>query len=95
MKHKTLLEKIMEARIKRSPIQSLSPEAMEEGEVLIAWVCGDIDTAEATKVLGVKSNSQIYQRAGTAMRNLAREGHISIIWNAVPKEEENNGNDQA
>lgn len=81
---KSLLEKILERRVKPSPNRKLSKEAIEEGEVLVAWVTGKIDSAEALSGLDVRTTSQIHQRAGTALRNLASAGYISITWNPDP-----------
>jgi hypothetical protein len=84
---KTLLQKLLDRRGTPAPNSKLSREMIEDGEVLVAWVKGEVDSAEVLAVLDIKSTGQIHQRAGTTLRNLARGGYISITWNQPEKEE--------
>lgn len=76
----TLLEKIISARESHSPLHKLSKELFEEGQVLVAWIQGEVDTDEACRALGITTKSQIHQKAGTSLRNLAKHRYISIQW---------------
>jgi len=83
---KSLLQKIKDKRAKEHPSGDLSQELLEEYEVLLAWVEGDVDSAEAASALNV-STGQLHQKAGTAMRNLRRSGYITVTWNPPEPEE--------
>lgn len=82
---KRMLDKILSARTKEHPNESLADEYIEECEVIIAWLDGVIDSSEAGAAFGC-STSQLHQKAGTALRNLRRAGYITISWN--PREAE-------
>lgn len=84
---KTLLQRIIDQRTKPLPNQRLSQDALEEAEVYVQWVLGKLDTREVTAALNIKYNGAIHQKAGTALRNLAMGGYISITWNREESDE--------
>lgn len=88
-KAKTLLEKLLERRSKAVPSERLTPQTIQEGEVLVEWVRGKVDTTEAASALGCSHTSAVSQKAGSLLRTLASEGYITIAWNphSVPEEE--------
>jgi hypothetical protein len=77
----TLLEKVLAARKKEFPNEKLSKEFIEEAEVLIAWLNGEVDTNEAAKALGINHTSAVPQKTGTILRILRQGGYITITWN--------------
>lgn len=79
-KKMTMLEKILERRVKPAGNGSMTPAMLEIGEVLVAWAEGKIETDEARAAIGHKSNGQVAQSAGTAFRNLLRGGYITVTW---------------
>lgn len=86
--HKTLLQKIMERRVRPRGDHSLSQTMLEASEVCVAWAEGKIDTDEARLALGHKSNGQVAQSTGTAIKNLCHGRYITITWNPKTAEED-------
>jgi predicted PP-loop superfamily ATPase len=77
----TLLQRILESREQNRPLMEWSRQSIEEAEVVVAWLQGKVDSAEACKALGINSTSQIHQKCGTVLRNLCKDRYITITWN--------------
>lgn len=80
----TLLEIILKNRTNGVRVKELPPSDLEEAEVLVAWVKGDVGTPEACKALG-RTRTSIYGKAGAALRKLSRMRYITITWNEQPE----------
>ncbi len=66
----TLLQRAKQLVQPGNSTEMPSDEEIQEAELLIAWVFGEVSTTAAAQVLG-KSNGNVQNRVGPALRNMA------------------------
>lgn len=73
----TLLEQAKKVE-EREPEYALSKEAIEQAELMIAWVMGEISNKQVGTVMKFSHHNSAGTKVGPALREVAKFGRLSI-----------------
>ncbi len=75
----TLLEQAKKIREREGdPQYKLSPKTIEEAELFIAWIMGEVDNRQVASVLKFSHHNSTPTKVGPVLREMAKFGRISI-----------------
>lgn len=81
----TLLEQARKIVEKSEPEYAMGKETIEQGELMIAWIAGEVTGKQVATVLGIKAHHSIGMKVGPILRELARFKRLSIKILPEPK----------
>ncbi len=84
----TLLEKAKVIGSAQRPQYALSKNSIEEAELMIAWVMGEVDNHQVAKVLGIKAVNSVPTKVGPSLREMAKFGRLNLSIKPAPFAEE-------
>lgn len=62
----------------QQPLYEISEQSVQEAELMMAWIMGQVSNNQVATVLGVAAHNSVPTKVGPALREMAKFGRLTM-----------------